>query len=202
MKYVDTYETKDKVKFEAVIDIFESKKIRYKKLHEYRLKEENDFGEIYGGAIIRVAQDDFLNANHLLISKGFKEQIDYESAEFKLIRKFKEVSNKIPILNKLSNQTQLILVAFILICISIFSFGIFVVNKLETPLIGATWCVGKIKTEEREFYPNTDELIIFIGAGCKENLFFHLDGTVVLPGFKTPKTKGNWAFIDDTKQEV
>lgn len=71
MKYIEAFESTDRIDFYRAVEYLEANNIEFQKLHEYRLHAESNFGAEGEPAILRVKAKDASTVNKLLVEGGF-----------------------------------------------------------------------------------------------------------------------------------
>lgn len=202
MKYIEIFESNDELQFNEVTRLFQINNISFNTLHEYRLFKELDHGETLGAAIVRVQRIDYVKANHLLISNGFKQELRTEQDPYSNHNQFTKFLNKIPLFKIFSGPTQigLLLLALLFIVYSVFAISF--INWQTKQFGDESWCVVQLVYNKRELTPNTEKIIVFPKNKCRETVRFYQDGTVILPGFDTGAAKGSWKEIDSNPNQI
>lgn len=204
MKYIRLIETMNSQDLTMIKLALSKENIAYKTLFENTLRIADVYALGNSGAIIEVAEDDYLKSKEILSELGFN--IDYDPIEdrFEFVNKFDRITENIPFLRRFRLEYRFLL---ILLVSSLMLGSIVLINALRisiNELVGHFWCVEEIIHNGEKLQPNTKSGVVIIGLQekCKEDILFHKTGMISLPGFDTNNIKGRWNFKTRNSIEI
>ncbi len=169
-------------------------------LKDYHIIQVCNFYSIaVGGIKLKVPESQKGLAISILIKEGFLLEKDFQPSV--LWKKLKDVTAKIPLLNKftfVSRYISVVTVFSILITISgIFPFFPEETNgKNEINLVNEDWCLQYIKFKRTKYVPKSipDSHQVKL-HDCPEMIHFKASGQLNMPGFTTPRLQGKWRKV-------
>jgi hypothetical protein len=157
------------------------------------------YSNAIGGVQLQVKESDLQNAIAILKEGGYLT--DEEAQPPKFLLKLDSTSSKIPFLNRLPLLFRLmILVSFFVgLTVSLFIYAI--LPTTYERLTENNWCLNYVTYNNKDLIPQTEEFIKLSGPGfCDETITFRQNGTVTMPGFKSPMVLGHWKLDKDSLQ--
>lgn len=177
----------------------ESEGIECLVLNELTTQVNPFYSNAIGGVQLQVKESDLENAIAILKDVGYSTE--EETQPSKVFLNLESSTSKIPLIKKLPLLFRLmILIALFVVLIS----SIFVYVNLPTTyekLTANRWCVENVVYDNKNFIPQTEDLIGLSGSGfCEESITFRDNGTVTLPGFKSHHVMGHWKLENNLLQ--
>jgi hypothetical protein len=167
----------------------QSEGIETRLLDEFTTQVNNFYSNAIGGVKIQVKEGDVEKALQILKDGGFLE----ESAEneFTFIRKLNKVTSQIPLISNL-----LPILRFFVLFVLLFAAAVIIFHYATRPskleqLTETSWCVDEMFLNDVEIFPYTvSDAMAIIWANCEEEIIFHRNLTLTLPGLNTYSVHG------------
>ena len=114
MDYIDIYESFNVAELQLIKHALTNENIEFKVFNETLLQAGNAEAMGYSGARIQVHIMQVAEANRILREHGFKSASSQEDEQFGFMRQFTELTNRVPLLNRLYPPFRLIVVLMVL----------------------------------------------------------------------------------------
>ncbi|MEL6944257.1 MAG: hypothetical protein AAFO82_16470 [Bacteroidota bacterium] len=115
MDYIDIYESFNVAELQLIKHALANEEVEFKVLNEILLQAGNAEAMGYNGARVQVHIMQVAEANRILRELGFKEASSQEEDQFLFMRQFTELTDRIPLLNRLYPPFRLIIGLLVLI---------------------------------------------------------------------------------------
>jgi hypothetical protein len=157
------------------------------------------YSNAIGGVKLQVKESDLEKAMEILRETGSITDSKTESPG--LFSRLDKATSKIPILNKVRVEIRMmILIAVALGLILTVAYFVTLPSTFDR-LISNSWCLDNVVYDNKKYIPETEDPIRIIGPGFyNESITFRANGTVTLPGFRSPTVWGKWQLSDGSLQ--
>ncbi|MEM8526967.1 MAG: DUF2007 domain-containing protein [Bacteroidota bacterium] len=109
MDYIDIYESFNVAELQLIKHALENENIEFKVFNEILLQTGNAEAMGYSGARIQVHIMQVADANQILRELGFKNTSSQEDDQFGFMLQFTELTDRIPLLNRLYPPFRLVI---------------------------------------------------------------------------------------------
>jgi len=173
---------------------------------ELTVQIHNFYSNAIGGIRLEVKKTDYERAKKILIETGYLNEENTTASNF--WSKIDDRINNFTLLNKFRVELRFILLLGMLLSFILFTTIAIISFSHKTPEISANtylseynWCLSHISHKGKKYAPKTVRpkgLLIPFRNGCRENIWFHGDGEIYIPGFGTRIIKGQWRISKET----
>lgn len=195
LKYTRIYEVSDPQVLSIIKLSFDDAGIRYRTLFEHTLQIANVYALGNNGAIFEVAIEDYDRAKEILTELGINLDYHIKHDRFRFIEWIDSITQNIYWLGRLPLAQRV----FIFIAIAVTLPTLFLLLKINrislNELAGHSWCVEEIVYLGNALHPSTTPgpiQIIGWREKCTEDIRFSNQHGIILPGFNTFGSRGNW----------
>lgn len=163
-------------------------------LDELSIQLAPGFSPATGGPRVQVRQTEFEKARAYLIELGHISDIEVEkSSRFAPILKF---TSRVPFLNKLRAEAQLLFLGIVLLSMVIIPIAIINSPEEDPPLAHTMWCVVEVKHNGETISPLPSNFNILVN-GCANTISFNKEQSTLLPAYGDSLARVSYNISDE-----
>ncbi len=153
------------------------------------------FSAITGGVRIQVLEQDVENAIAILKNLGHIPELE-EKRNNRLFASILKLTSRIPFINKMRKEAQLLLFVIGLFALIIFPIAIMNIPKEESFLVNSMWCIEEVKHKGEIITPFPQSFSISVN-GCSNDIFFSGKTRLSLPPYGDSTALAMWDISDN-----